>query len=99
METVKLLLVFTLVFFSKILVAQHLKKDGTPDMRYKENRTSYSTPSTHYSNSTTHLKKDGTPDKRFKENRIYSSIPSTSTSPSYKYYTSTGEIRPYIITV
>lgn len=34
--------------------ATHLKKDGTPDKRYKEN---------------THLKKDGTPDKRYKENK------------------------------
>ena len=33
-----------------------LKKDGTPDKRYKENKT-------------THVKKDGTPDKRFKENK------------------------------
>lgn len=31
-----------------------LKKDGTPDKRYKENK---------------HLKKDGTPDKRYKENQ------------------------------
>lgn len=31
-----------------------LKKDGTPDKRYKQNQ---------------HLKKDGTPDKRFKENK------------------------------
>lgn len=31
-----------------------LKKDGTPDKRYKENQK---------------LKKDGTPDKRFKENK------------------------------
>jgi hypothetical protein len=30
-----------------------LKKDGTPDKRYKENK---------------HLKKDGTPDKRYKTN-------------------------------
>jgi hypothetical protein len=29
-----------------------MKKDGTPDKRYKENK---------------HLKKDGTPDKRYKE--------------------------------
>jgi hypothetical protein len=33
---------------------KHLKKDGTPDKRYKENK---------------HLKKDGTADKRFKENK------------------------------
>ncbi len=31
-----------------------MKKDGTPDKRYKQNQT---------------LKKDGTPDKRYKENK------------------------------
>ena len=31
-----------------------LKKDGTPDKRFKD---------------ATHLKKDGTPDKRYKENK------------------------------
>jgi hypothetical protein len=36
----------------------HLKKDGTADKRFKENKT-----------TTTHLKKDGTPDKRYKENK------------------------------
>lgn len=34
-----------------------LKKDGTPDKRYKENK------------QMVHVKKDGTPDKRFKENK------------------------------
>ncbi|MGG5209025.1 hypothetical protein ACQWU4_08750 [Chryseobacterium sp. MIQD13] len=34
--------------------AVKLKKDGTPDKRYKENQ---------------HLKKDGTPDKRYKANK------------------------------
>jgi hypothetical protein len=37
----------------------HLKKDGTPDKRFKENKTP----------PPQHLKKDGTPDKRFKENK------------------------------
>jgi hypothetical protein len=37
---------------------QHLKKDGTPDKRYKENKA-----------KPVHTKKDGTPDKRFKENK------------------------------
>ncbi|MBN9352287.1 MAG: hypothetical protein J0H55_16525 [Chitinophagaceae bacterium] len=32
----------------------HMKKDGTPDKRFKANK---------------HLKKNGTPDKRFKENK------------------------------
>lgn len=34
--------------------AAKMKKDGTPDKRYKENKN---------------LKKDGTPDKRYKENK------------------------------
>lgn len=34
--------------------AAPLKKDGTPDKRYKSNK---------------HLKSDGTPDKRYKENK------------------------------
>ena len=38
--------------------SQHLKNDGTPDKRYKENKA-----------KPVHLKKDGTPDKRFKENK------------------------------
>lgn len=39
------------------------KADGTPDMRYKENKESKATP------AKGPLKKDGTPDKRFKENK------------------------------
>jgi hypothetical protein len=64
-----------------ILHAQHLKKDGNPDKRYKENKSSYSTPSnsgSSYSypgNSGTHVKKDGSPDKRYKENRTTGSHP------------------------
>lgn len=41
--------------------ARLLKKDGTPDMRYKENKAAAKT--------VKHLKKDGTPDKRFSENK------------------------------
>ncbi|MBL7711052.1 MAG: hypothetical protein JNL13_01245 [Chitinophagaceae bacterium] len=39
-----------------------MKKDGTPDMRYKENKEAVK-------KETVHLKKDGTPDKRYKENK------------------------------
>lgn len=39
-----------------------MKKDGTPDMRYKENKDAVK-------KETVHLKKDGTPDKRYKENK------------------------------
>ncbi len=38
-----------------------LKKDGTPDKRYKANDAT--------TNSNTHVKKDGTLDKRYKENK------------------------------
>lgn len=39
---------------TKATTTAKVKKDGTPDKRFKENK---------------HTKKDGTPDKRFKENK------------------------------
>lgn len=39
---------------------KHMKKDGTPDKRYKDNKEEH---------SAKHMKKDGTPDKRYKENK------------------------------
>ncbi|MBS1599219.1 MAG: hypothetical protein JST75_13425 [Bacteroidetes bacterium] len=42
----------------------HTKKDGTADMRYKENKDAAKTKP-----ATTHVKADGTPDKRYKENK------------------------------
>jgi hypothetical protein len=42
-----------------------VKKNGTPDMRYKANKAAAKTQTT----TTTHLKKNGTPDKRYKENK------------------------------
>ena len=48
------LLIFFLLCSINVLVAQHLKKDGTPDRRYKENRSSSYTPSHHSSNSSHH---------------------------------------------
>ena len=83
----RLFLLMSFLFLCvNILNAQHLKKDGTPDMRYKENKVNYS-PSPYsapsYSvpsnSSEIHLKKDGTPDMRFKENK--SNYSSTSTVP------------------
>jgi hypothetical protein len=44
--------------------AAHTKKDGTADMRYKENKEAAKAKP-----ATTHLKKDGTADKRYKENK------------------------------
>jgi len=54
----------------------HLKKDGTLDKRFKENKTSKSVTKI-TSEPTVHLKADGTADKRFKENKetsIFDSI-------------------------
>jgi len=42
----------------------HTKKDGTADMRYKENKDAAKAKP-----ATTHVKKDGTADKRYKENK------------------------------
>jgi hypothetical protein len=72
----------------------HLKKDGTPDMRYKSSREavysspspapapSYYSPASTYSSPAVHLKKDGTPDMRYKSSReaVYSS-PSPAPAP------------------
>ncbi len=70
----KALLAFLLLFsFSTMLPAQtpkkktvdsaKTKKDGTPDMRYKANKTARTT------DTIVHKKKDGTADKRFKDNK------------------------------
>ncbi len=40
-----------------------IKKDGTPDMRMKQNKVSAKT------TTTTKVKKDGTPDMRYKDNK------------------------------
>ena len=40
---------------------EHLDKDGTPDMRYNENKSAEQLKD--------HLTKDGKPDKRYKENK------------------------------
>lgn len=89
-------LFFCILFSIGILCAQHLKKDGTPDMRYKANKSTYSVPLASFKSSSTtgtsgkRLKKDGTPDKRYQQkSRPYSS-PKSSTSLSkgrtYKNY-------------
>jgi len=40
-------LLISLLVFVNVLFAQHYKKDGTPDKRYKENKTSTKHPSTY----------------------------------------------------
>ncbi len=59
---------------------QHLKKDGTPDMRYKENKTAK--PGTATPPAGQHMKKDGTPDMRNKENKT--AKPATTAPASKK---------------
>ena len=45
----------------KTSTAAHVKADGTPDKRYKENKAT--------TKAATPLKKDGTPDMRYKANK------------------------------
>src|SRR5665647_1715082 len=81
MKKITILICSLFLICSNILFAQHFKKNGTPDMRFKENKSSYSTSPSGYStssstsnyntNSTTHFKKDGTPDKRYKKNKTF----------------------------
>jgi len=61
-------ILFSILFGISILFAQHSKKDGTPDMRYKENKATYSSSTYTPYKTGSHLTKDGTPDKRYKEN-------------------------------
>lgn len=86
-------LILTLFLSIGLLTAQHLKSNGTPDRRYKENKATYSAParsSSTYSqptyntsgNTGSHLKKDGTPDKRYKANKSSATQPSYSNSKS-----------------
>jgi hypothetical protein len=49
---------------SKAEPAAKMKKDGTPDMRYKENKAAKEE-----AKPSGPLKKDGTPDKRYKANK------------------------------
>ena len=98
MTKITLLICSLLFISSNILFAQHFKKNGTPDRRYKENRSSstprssgYTTSSTtsnynYNSNSSLHLKKDGTPDKRYKNNRT-NSFSGNSTSTGIPKFT------------
>ena len=108
MKKVSTLLIAILIFWTSVLSAQHLKKDGAPDMRYKENKelysnqpspssiNSYSTPSSTSNNySTIHLKKDGTPDKRYKENRTSTSDATTRSSSYPKYHKTSTTVPRY----
>ena len=99
MKRITTLICALFLICSNILFAQHFKKNGTPDMRFKENKSSYSTSPSSYttsssisnynynSNSTTHLKKDGTPDKRYKENKTISFSDNTTSTPVPKFST------------
>ena len=53
--------------------AKHLKKDGTPDKRFKDNKAPKGP-----------LKKDGTPDKRFKANKTTPTVTPAATPKKAK---------------
>ena len=65
----------------------HLKKDESPDQRFKENKGSHHASPRPSPASSPHLKKDGTPDQRFRENKgshHASPRPSPASSPHLK---------------
>jgi len=51
MKIKKVFSLVVLILFALFSQAQHLKKDGTPDMRYKENKQTYSVPASTTNNS------------------------------------------------
>ena len=69
MKATRFLLIIVLFLISLSSSAQHLKKDGTPDMRYKENKQTYgnsqvapapaSIPNTDVKLQSGYVKKDG----------------------------------------
>jgi|GEM_PF-723528 len=56
----------TVVNVSPEATTAQTKADGSPDLRYKQNKTTTKTTAT---KATTKVKKDGTPDLRYKENK------------------------------
>ena len=80
-----LLLSLILMCTSSFVFAQ-LKKDGTPDMRYKANKELYGSS---YSRSTNQYptKSDGTPDMRYKANKeLYGGAENTDYKSSENFY-------------
>lgn len=79
-----------------------LKKDGTPDRRFKMNRTNLQlstsapiavmTPAS-ASSSVSHLKRDGTPDMRYKENRTPESTVTLPPAPVHLKRDGTPDLR------
>jgi hypothetical protein len=74
---------------------QHLKKDGTPDRRFKENKTAKTTGAkveakkaevkeAKSANTAGPLKKDGTPDMRHKANQTAAPAKTAATGPLKK---------------
>ena len=71
MKKILLFILFLTLYFPGFLLAQHLKKDGTPDRRYKENKTSYNyKPSTSYRTTIHHRSNYINNVKRDKNGRI-----------------------------
>lgn len=76
MKTKNFLLLVILVLVSAFSQAQHIKKDGTPDMRYKENKQTYSAPASTTNNNPDvqyqngYVKTDGTVVKSHTKTRV-----------------------------
>src|SRR3989344_1756237 len=86
-QSILLTIFFFLLIAAPAGIAEKLKKDGTPDMRYSENQIKYGSGNNNSYSApiipppTVHLKKDGTPDRRYNENKVPYRAPTTTYSP------------------
>lgn len=82
----RFILLLFLLFGASNLFAQHYKKDGTPDRRYKENRSAaYKSNSVHSSTGTTHHYRSNSSAPRDSHGRI-----KRSQTARYQFMKQTG---------
>lgn len=102
----KLRLMFALLFLGTAIANAQLKKDGTPDMRYKANKqnyggSTYSAPTSNYNTSTStryqsgYTKSDGTYVQSHTKTNINSTnVDNLSTKDNYNIYNGTAGSKP-----
>lgn len=96
----KQILLSVFALFVAVYSNAQTKKDGTPDMRYKANQSSYSTPSYNYNTSPSvrqqsgYVKSNGTyVEPHYKTNINSTNTDNLSTKPNYNYYNNTTGTR------
>jgi hypothetical protein len=93
MRTKKILSFLVLVLFAFLSFGQHLKKDGTPDMRYKENKQTYSAPASTVSANTDVQLQNGYTKKNYTVVKPYHKTKANKTNKDN--YSTKGKTNPY----